>query len=49
MQMLYLLEMYASNCYDNTQRHIANVANLENIEDIENYNYFEGYPDKLHF
>ena len=49
MQMLYLLEMYASNCYDNTQRHIANVANLENIEDIENYNYFEGYPDKLKF
>ena len=49
IQMLYLLEIYASNCYDNTQRHIANVANLENIEDIENYNYFEGYPDKLQF
>jgi hypothetical protein len=49
IQMLYSLEIYASNCYDNTQRHIANVANLENIEDIENYNYFEGYPDKLQF
>ena len=49
MQMLFLLEMYASNCYDNTQRHIANVATLEKIEDIENYNYFEGYPDKLQF
>lgn len=49
MQMLYLLEIYASNCYDNTQRHIATVEAMTSIDDVESYNYFEGYPEKLQF
>ena len=48
-QMLYALEVYASQCYDNTQRHLANIANLETIEEVENYDYKEGYPEKLQF
>ena len=48
-QMLYALEVYASRCYDNTQRHLANIANLETIEEVEAYDYKEGYPEKLNF
>ena len=48
-QMLYALEVYASQCYDNTQRHLANIANLETIEEVEAYDYNEGYPEKLQF
>lgn len=49
MQMLYALELYASACYDNTQRHLANVDALQTIEEIEEYDYTTGYPDKLTF
>lgn len=48
-KMLGQIELYASKCYDNTQRHIANVSALESKEEIESYNYRTGYPDKLKF
>ena len=48
-QMLYDIEVYASDCYDNTQRHIAEVNRLEDIQAIEGYDYTTGYPDKLTF
>ena len=49
VQMLNAIEMYASACYDNTQKHIANVKSMNVIEDIESYNYRDGYPKKLTF
>ena len=49
IQMLYAIEVYASACYDNTQRHLAAVDNLDTIEDIENYDYRSDYPEKLEF
>ena len=45
--MLYAIEIYASACYDNTQRHLAAVDKLKTIKKIEEYNYFDGYPEKL--
>lgn len=48
-QMLYALELYASQCYDNTQRHLAAVDALENKEDIDAYDYRTGYPEELEF
>ena len=39
VQMLYAIEIYASQCYDNTQLHLSNIDNLESIEEIEEYNY----------
>ena len=48
-QMLYALELYASQCYDNTQRHLAAVDALENKEEIEAYDYRTGYPEELEF
>jgi hypothetical protein len=48
-QMLYALEVYASQCYDNTQRHLANIENLDTKEEIESYDYKVGYPPLLEF
>lgn len=47
--MLFALEVYASACYDNTQRHLANIQKLETAEEVEAYDYTEGYPAKLKF
>ena len=47
--MLYQIEAYASECYDNTQRHLAEVQKLTTIEDVEAYDYKVGYPNKLIF
>lgn len=43
------LEVYASECFDNTQRHLQNAKNLTIIEDMELYDYKSGYPAKLRF
>lgn len=48
-QMLYALELYASQCYDNTQRHLAAVDALESKEEIDSYDYRTGYPEELEF
>lgn len=49
IHMLNSIEIYASKCYDNTQRHISIVNSLNNIDDIKNYNYQDGYPEQLIF
>lgn len=49
MQMLLAIEIYASECYDNTQRHLAEVDKLETKEDIESYDFRSGYPQPLEF
>ena len=49
MQMLYAIEVYASACYDNTQKHISEVNKLETKEEIDNYDYTVSYPEKLRF
>lgn len=48
-QMLIALELYASECYDNTQSHIAEVQKMESKEAVEAYDYTTGYPAKLNF
>lgn len=47
--MLFAIELYASACYDNTQRHIAAINSMTDIEAIKAYDYKGGYPDKLRF
>jgi hypothetical protein len=47
LQLLTLLEVYASACYDNTARHIAAVKALNDVEDVFNYDYTVGYPQKI--
>lgn len=49
IQILLAVELYASACYDNTQKHIANVQALTTVEEVEAYDYTTGYPEKLSF
>lgn len=49
IQMFYAIEVYASECYDNTQRHLAEVDKLQTKEEIEAYDYRSGYPRQLEF
>ena len=49
LQMLYIIENYASICYDNTQHHLSMINTLETIEDVRAYDYKTGYPEKLKF
>lgn len=49
MKMLFAIELYASSCYDNTQRHLAEINKLDNVQDILEYDYKTGYPEKLNF
>lgn len=49
MQMLYALELYASECYDNTQSHYAAIDALSTVEEVEAYDFTVGYPEKLRF
>lgn len=46
-QVLGGIEIYASQCYDNTQRHLAEIQKLTTVEDLINYDYTAGYPEKL--
>ena len=49
IQMLSALELYALKCYNKTAEHKVNIENMTSVEDIVNYNFTEGYPDKLNF
>lgn len=49
IQMLQVLEVYASGCYDRTAAHKAAIANLTTIDEVFNYDYKSGYPAKLAF
>ena len=47
IQLLYALEVYASECFDNTASHIAAVEAMTSIDDVKNYDHTQGYPAKL--
>ena len=49
LQMLVVLELYAKECYNITQQHIANVKNLDDLNRVWNYNYTKGYPKRPSF
>lgn len=41
------LEVYAGQCYLQTQKHLLAVKELNTLEDVINYDYTTGYPDKI--
>lgn len=47
--MLHQVEKYASQCYDNTQMHLANIEEITDMDELRNYDYTIGYPEKLNF
>ena len=46
-EFLTRLEVYAGQCYLQTQKHIQAVKELNNAEDLINYDYTTGYPEKI--
>ena len=49
LQMLNRLELYALDCYNVTQSHIAAVKSLSDAGQVEAYNYKTRYPEQLNF
>lgn len=49
LQMLVVLELYAKDCYNVTEQHIANIEQETDLNRVYNYNYTKGYPKKLKF
>lgn len=47
LTLLTAVEMYAKKCYDNTQKHCAEIQQLKTIEDCLAYDITKGYPDIL--
>ena len=43
------LEVYAGQCYLQTQKHLLAIKSLKTIEDVINYDYTKGYPGKITF
>lgn len=48
-QMLAALELYALDCYRNTEGHKATINTLTTIGEAESYDYTQGYPEQLKF
>lgn len=47
--MLNQVEVYASECFNQTQRHKAAIEELGSVEDVDGYDFTEGYPERLRF
>lgn len=47
--MLNQVEVYASECFNQTQRHLAAINALDTIEAVNEYDFTQGYPEKLAF
>lgn len=48
-KFLQQVEVYAGQCYVQTQKHLQAIKQLKTVEDILNYDYTQGYPNKLKF
>lgn len=46
-QMLRDMELYASQCYDTTLRHLSSADKLKDIDLLLSYDYTSGYPDVI--
>ena len=47
--MLNNVEIYASECFNQTEKHRAAINALSTVEDVEAYDYTQNYPQKLVF
>jgi hypothetical protein len=49
LKFLKTLELYAIECYNVTQRHLAEINSLTDRDDILNYDVTKGYPSRISF
>lgn len=47
--MLNQVEVYTSECFNQTQRHLAAINALNTLDEITDYDYTVDYPEKLEF
>lgn len=47
ISLLTAVEVYAKQCYDNTQKHLKEISQLTTIEELLNYDITAGYPEQL--
>lgn len=47
--MLAALQAYADECYVITKQHELAIASLETVEEVNDYDFTQGYPEKLNF
>ena len=47
LTLLTAVEIYAKKCFDNTQKHYAEIKQLDTIESCLKYDITTGYPDIL--
>lgn len=45
LQMLAALELYALDCYNVTQSHLAAIDTAQTVDELTAYDYTEGYPE----
>lgn len=48
LSMINQLEIYASECYDATQKHLKRISQIETIDQALSYDIKQGYPDYLY-
>lgn len=48
-QMFIDIELYAIECYNNTQKNIAEARTLTSKSEVANFDITKGYPEKLSF
>lgn len=47
--MINSVEVYASECFNTTERHRAAISALSSVADVEAYDFTTGYPEKPSF
>ena len=47
IQMLDRINLYAMQCVAVTENHRDNIERLTTVHDVENYNFTQGYPEKI--
>ena len=47
--MINSVEVYASECFNTTERHRAAISAMTTVADVEAYDFTTGYPEKLQF
>jgi len=49
LYMLNILEIYAAEALNTTERHKHNINNLNSVEEVIQYDFTTGYPEKITF
>lgn len=49
LKMLTVIELYAVECYNTTEKHIMVVNELNDVNRVYNYDYTRDYPRRLTF